>query len=381
MHLYVEIESKQSSKSGRNACGDVVCWERTPSATTIVCADGIGSGIKANIAATMCAARLMELIRSGFSLREAFARVVRTMNGQRSPEKPYSVFTVARILNGGDTTILSYEMPAPIYVGQRQASVLHQRILELDQMLLGEAVCHLEPGEGLLIVSDGISQAGMGQGLGMGWGIEGVAQFATESLSRGVSQAQLPLAIHDQARLYWRRSAGDDCTCVVGSCRWGRSVHVLTGPPALPELDADLIRRFLSAEGYKVVCGATTAKLVAKALQSFVEIDPEDQSMVAPPKYVIEGIDLVTEGAVTLNQVYNIIEEDPSNFGEKSGVTELCELLQKADRVDFYVGTAMNPANANIAFRQKGILHRTAIVPLLAGKLEKAGKLVVVKYF
>jgi hypothetical protein len=303
------------------------------------------------------------------------------MNAQRSPEQPYAVFTVSRILNEGDATVLSYEMPPPIYVGHRQASVLHQRILELDRMLLGEAVCHLEPGEGLLVVSDGITQAGMGQGLQTGWGIEGVARFATEGLSRGINATKLASMIHDQARLYWRKGAGDDCTCVLANCRWGRSVHLITGPPASPELDREVIRRFLNAEGHKVVCGATTAKLVAKELGSFVEIDQEDQSMVAPPKYIIEGIDLVTEGAITLNQVYNVIEEDPSNFREESGVTELCELLRGADRVDFYVGTAMNPANANIAFRQKGILHRTAIVPQLANKLEKAGKLVVVKYF
>ena len=100
--------------------------------------------------------------------------------------------------------------------------------------------------------------------------------------------------------------------------------------------------------------------------------------MIAPQCYRIEGIDLVTEGAITLTQVYNILEEDPSRYEEWSGVTELCDLLRAADRIHFFVGTASNPGNRSIAFKQKGILPRMRTVPLIRDRLTKAGKLVVI---
>ncbi|MDX9976249.1 MAG: hypothetical protein RBU21_24955, partial [FCB group bacterium] len=87
-----------------------------------------------------------------------------------------------------------------------------------------------------------------------------------------------------------------------------------------------------------------------------------------------------TEGAVTLNQVFNILEEDDSRYEPKSGVSNLARLLKDADRVEFLVGRAPNLAGEDIAFRQQGILPRTTIVPLLAEKLQSAGKLVIVRY-
>ena len=109
-----------------------------------------------------------------------------------------------------------------------------------------------------------------------------------------------------------------------------------------------------------------------------VEKDP--QSLVAPPRYEIPGIDLVTEGAVTLNQVFNVLDEDMAEFTEDSGVTELCALLHVADRVNITAGGAKNQASGDISFRQCGILTRAHILPLIAEKLRADGKLVVLEH-
>jgi hypothetical protein len=109
-------------------------------------------------------------------------------------------------------------------------------------------------------------------------------------------------------------------------------------------------------------------------------MENEPMSAIAPPRYGIRGINLVTEGAVTLNQVYNILEEDVSKLNEDSGVTELRLLLNVADRINFIVGCAANNANEDISFRQRGVLSRKVLIPLLVDKLEKAGRLVNVKY-
>lgn len=379
-YKHFEIESAQSSKHQHAPCGDVVGVERTAAATVIVVSDGIGSGVKANIAATMAVSRLLESFRQGFSLRQGFTSLVNTMNKARGTDQPYAVFSVARILNDGAATILSYEMPAPILVGLHHASVLKQRTYTLGHDVIGEAHCHLEPGEGLILVSDGITQAGMGLGLTWGWTSEGVARFASDRMNQGLKLRDLPASIHAQAREYWRASKGDDCTVVAAVCRPGKTVTLLTGPPSHKSRDFATIQKYLLADGIKVVCGATTAKLVAAHIGAKLEVEQNAQSILAPPRYAIEGIDMVTEGAVTLTQVYNILDENPDEFEEESGVSELCELLMAADRVNFIVGVAQNPASASISFRQRGILTRDKIVPLIGEKLKKAGKLVVVDY-
>jgi hypothetical protein len=379
-YKHFEVETIQSSKNTDSPCGDVVGIERTAAATVMVVSDGIGAGVKANIAATMAVSRLLESFRQGFTLREGFGSLVNTMNRIRGADQPYAVFTVARILSDGSATVLSYEMPPAIFVGLHHATPLTQRTQTLKHDIIGEAHCHLEPGEGLILVSDGITQAGMGMGLPWGWTSEGVAGFVTDRLTQGVRFRDLPAAVHSRARELWRSSRGDDCTVTGVFCRPGKTVNVLTGPPSHKSKDFAVIQKFLLADGVKVVCGATTSKLVAAHLGTTLQVEQNAQSMLAPPRYVIAGIDLVTEGAVTLTQVYNILGEDPTDFEEESGVSELCELLMDADRINFTVGVAQNPASESISFRQQGILSRSAIVPFIGDKLQKAGKLVVVEY-
>jgi hypothetical protein len=326
----------------------------------------------------MCVSRLFELLERHFSLRDAFAAVARTMTSAMGSELPFVAFNVARIHADGRTTVLSYESPPPIFVGKRQAQVLNQRTLSLDRAVVGEAQCHLEPGEGLLICSDGITQAGLGAGLGMGWGPAGVCEYVNELLAEGLPITTLASGVHDWARGLWGAKAGDDCTAIVASCRPGRTVNILTGPPAHRAHDRPLVAKFLQSDGAKVVCGATTAKIVGQKMGVTVQVE-QSASLISPPAYKLRGIDLVTEGAVTLNQAYNILDEDPAEYSEESGVTHLCELLHHADRVNIFLGKARNPASADIAFRQQGILPRTTVVPLLAEKLRQRGKLVVLE--
>lgn len=379
-YIHIEIEAVQVSKKAGNPCGDVVAYERTPSHTTVVLCDGMGHGIKAHIAAQMCVSRLLELLRQGVSVRKAFASMVRTMNATRETDMPYAVFTVARILNDGVTTVLSYEMPPPIFVTSRYANVLQERTVTVEGSLIGEANFHTAPGEGIVIVSDGITQAGLGRGLTHGWTPEGLNQYIKDCISDRIKLRDIPEAVITKARQLWQTGLGDDCTTVIARCRWGHTVNILTGPPKNRLKDQSVARQFMMREGTKVICGGTTSKIVAEHLKKPLLVEENPQSMLAPARFMIEGVDLVTEGAVTLNQVYNVLEEDPTSFDEESGVTELHDLLRTADRVNLVVGGAINPATKDISFRQRGILTRQAILPLIVDKLEKAGKLVVVEH-
>jgi len=411
-YTHVDVHSVQSSKKSGMPCGDLLATLRTNTGTTIICADGIGSGIRAHIAAQMCVSRLTESLQQELSLRTAFQSVATTMQASRDPHKPFAAFSIARIRSDGYATVFSYDAPPPIMVSRQGATVLASRPFPLPGGLALESNCQLNMGEGILLMSDGITQAGLGWGANTEWTSEGVVRFVNSKISSRLKLSLAPAMLHKEAIARWKGevqesarsfspyspdarhqamvrqtakdrasfSGGDDCSIVLGLCRTGQTVNILTGPPLDRDDDTATVKRFLQIPGLKIVCGGTTAKLVAKYLNVPLEMEDEPMSVIAPPRYGIKGINLVTEGAVTLNQVYNILDEDIANLHEDSGVTELRLLLGVADKLNIIVGMADNTANTDISFRQRGVLSRKVLMPLLAEKLRQEGKLVNVTF-
>ncbi len=376
-YLHLDTTICQNPKKPGRPCGDLVRVIRTAEATTMISCDGIGSGTGAHLAAQMTTARLAEQLAADIPLRRAFGAVVRGMERvrQRDDVYPYAVCNVARIGPEGTAAVLNYEAPRGILISERTARLLrHQPI---GAPLASEADCVLAPGDALLLVSDGITQAGLGNGLANGWSEKGLLQYVNRYLAGGGELDELAEAVHKQALSLWGPAAGDDCTVLLARARKGVVANLLTGPPSVKGKDRAVARDFLAAEGQHIVCGATTAEIVARQAGQPVQIEQNPTSLMAPPKYEIQGVDLVTEGAVTLNQAYNILDADPGTYEEVSGVTELCDMLRIADRVNLTVGAARNPANTSIRFRQQGIIQRQRIANLLADKLQRMGKLVV----
>ena len=198
--MHLEVTTAQASKHPGRPCGDVVACRRTPAGTLIVVGDGIGSGIRAHIAAEMCVQRIMELFRLGFSQRKAVKSVARSMTQQRSPDRPYAAFSVAWIRTDGMATILAYEAPEPIVIGSGHADRLVVRSVPLGEAVVAESQCYLTPGTALLLMSDGITQSGLGTRFSVGWGTEGVTRFVNESLAESVKVDSLPNSILRRAK-------------------------------------------------------------------------------------------------------------------------------------------------------------------------------------
>lgn len=378
-YLHVEWHTAQRAKHPGAPCGDATDCRRGLDGAMFACVDGIGSGMRARIAAQMCLARLLELMRQEMSLRQAAASVAASMQKLRDPQKPFAAFSVGRIRPDGMATVLAYEAPPPLFVGRREASVLSGRPIESPGTLVHEYLVQLDAGDGLMLMSDGITQAGIGGTWPDGWQASRVAQFVTHCLNQNIALRELPERILRQALQFSDRGR-DDCTAALAYCRRGVILNLFTGPPADRARDAEAVRRWLDAPGLKVVCGGTTAEIVARQLGVPLTIEPHPTSLIAPPRYELPQIDLVTEGAVTLNQAYNLIDEDPTELREDSGVSELVSLLNAADRINIYLGRAENAAAGDISFRQQGIVTRRRLIPLLAERLRAAGKMVVVEH-
>lgn len=367
----------QAVKYGQRVCGDLVFEDRQADGATFMVLDGIGSGIKANVAAQMFSARLSELLKRGFSVYEATASLVATLHRARTEDILFSAFTLIRILPDGSASAVSYEMPAPLFIEARTVSIAKQRFFTMAGEVVGEALFKLRPGSGFLVVSDGVTQAGMGGSLAQGWTIEGTRDFAAKALHDGLRLSQLPQLLVDEAGRLCGGRHGDDATAAFFAARPGKTVQILTGPPVNASDDAEFVSKFLASDGVKVVCGSTTSDICADRSGREIRTGTGGTPF-EPPEHFIAGIDLVTEGALTLNQLFNVLDEKSEDLDPVSPVTRLRGYLEEADRVHFRVGGANNPGHANIIFRQLGVLPRSVIVPLIADKLRGKGKLVII---
>lgn len=136
--------------------------------------------------------------------------------------------------------------------------------------------------------------------------------------------------------------------------------NILTGPPKNNIRDNEVVNKFLGLNGKKIVCGGTTASIVSRVLNSEIEVDISSMTKEIPPTANIKGIDLVTEGVLTLNKTKEYLSTYLESKDEKSkrelddtilgidGAARLCKLLVKeCTHVNFYVGKAINLAHQN----------------------------------
>lgn len=370
------LTASQACKRKMTVCGDLVAEERAPGHATFVVLDGIGSGLKAHVAAQLFSSRLLSLLRQDFTTREACSRIMATMHAARTEDVLFAAFTLVKVSNSGAAVIMSYEMPPPLLFESGSASIARQRFYTLSNEVAGEAVFMLEPGNGFLVLSDGITQAGMGGSLGGGWGIEGARDFANQAVSAGRRLEELPALLLEEAKKFGGGSYRDDATAALFTCRPGRTVHIFTGPPASPSRDQGAVEAFLKEDGMKVICGSTTADICARHSGRRLTSSPAENPF-EPPERFMEGIDMVTEGALTLTQLYNLMSQQGAGLDQTSTVTRLLLLLRSADRIYFHIGGARNPGHGGQIFRQLGVLPRQTIIPLIADRLRGEGKLVI----
>lgn len=377
---FFEDTTAQNLKHGQRVCGDAFICERDEQGTLAVICDGIGSGMYANIAAISCVARLRELLQQGVSLRAAAEMVAASMHKAREAEIPFSAFSAVSISPDGHFSIYTYESPAPVRIADGIAEALTPVFYTAGYEVVGEISGLLDIGDSLALFSDGVSQAGLGHGYAWGIGSEGVATFIAKELADGKSLSALPQSINTMAAAISGERYEDDATCMLLHCREATQLTLLTGPPARAARDGEYIQDFMAMPGAKAVCGSTTTEIISRELKREVGLCPVDASLGSPPEYLIKGLDLVTEGAVMLNQAYNLLDEPMENLG--NGVVErLCKMMLKADAVHFMLGGAGNAAHSGLLFKQIGVLPRKKAVRLISEKLQALGKLVTVKTY
>lgn len=223
--------------------------------------------------------------------------VADSMHRAREERIPFSAFTAVKILNDGLFSVYTYEAPNPVVIRDGLAVPLKQVVHAAEYEIIGESTGKPELGDSLVVVSDGITQSGLGRGSSLGIGTEGMVDFINRRSSHKENIRRLPGENLDMSARMCGGVYEDDSTVAVLSCREASQLVVLTGPPALRSKDREIVDKFMGTPGLHVVAGSTTADIVARELGREVKLVNQGMSFGSPPEYKIEGIDLVTERA------------------------------------------------------------------------------------
>ena len=351
--LFIEIESFQKNKHGQDICGDYFMTHKLIEEDRVisVMSDGLGHGLKANILSTMTATMALKFTASDADLISSAETIMNALPVCRIRNISYATYTIVDIRKQTDISIVEMDNPPFLLIRKGEAVTVPFKEVEspaLDGRKMKTYSLKACPEDRLVILSDGISQAGIGsEELKLGWRVDGCKRFVLEEVRRDPVISARSLAgkiLKEALSKEVDGRAYDDMTVGVFYFRKPRRTLVLTGPPFHENRDAHFANIFDTFKGRKVICGGTTANIVARELKREVVDHLETTDDDIPPIATMDGADLVTEGLLTLTKVAQFLEKGES-VPRRNAASMLMEMLLESDSIMFLVGTKINEAH------------------------------------
>ena len=381
MKLYYEWGIKQLYKRGEELCGDSVAVSRHTDSVTMALSDGLGSGVKANILATLTTRIAMHMLHNELPLDEVVRTLSETLPVDTVRKLAYSTFAIAQFFRIGEAKIVEFDSPPAIFLRNRKVQPVVYDEQSIEGKTISETVLHLQEGDWVIFVSDGVLNAGIGGVYPLGWGWEQAAQFLEKHAHRDLTSEDVAERLAQTVNELYAGTPGDDVSIVVIKVRHKLMATIFTGPPSDKATDEVIASRFVTSAGKLAICGGTTTKIVARHLGQPLEVDLTTMTPDVPPIGRLKGVDVVSEGILTLTKTSERLQAgvDKKNVRfQADGAANLLRLFLSVDHVHFLVGLAVNPAHQNPNLPQQlGI--RLAVVREIAAELRKRGKEVTVE--
>lgn len=351
--LFIEIGTHQEQKHGEDCFGDTVFSKKIPEERRIISilSDGLGSGVKANILSSMTTRMAMKFVESNMELLRSSEVMMDALPICQVRKISYATFSIVDSELEGKTRIFEMDNPPHIFI--RDGKPLNVKCRELSSPKWKDRTIRIsrittQEEDRIILMSDGVTQAGLGNKLyPLGWQRQGCIDFVLKTLKKTpqISAHELArLIVHEAIEKEVEKKAGDDISCVVLYFRKPRKLLVLTGPPFDEDKDKEIAEMVSCYDGKTAVCGGTTANIVERELCLKCEIDKTSFDEKIPMASVMEGVDLVTEGILTLTEVYRMLKEGIDK-NKNNAAVRLAKLLLDSDKIDFVVGTKINIAH------------------------------------
>lgn len=380
--VYFDVAYHGLNKVGEELCGDRVDVYKSADETFLVMADGLGSGVKANILATLTVKIAMTMLRNGESLEETIDTIMNTLPVCSVRKVAYSTFCMVHINASGLCRLIEYHNPPVFYSRQGEITPYDYRIEYYGDKEVHVSEIQLAVGDYLTIVSDGAVHAGVGHMLNHGWEWHHIADYLNRQQPKSAEQVAKNL-IETCNKLYEDRP-GDDTTVAAIMVKQPQVTRIFSGPPENPDRDKAAIRQFMEGQVTRIVCGGTAANIVSRELGRELRTEMDYYEPDIPPIAHLKGIDLVTEGVLTLRKAAERLEAyvggELISFDKMDAATRLSDLLiNDSTHIEMWVGRAINPAHQNpdFPFELSIKLH---VVEKIVSCLKQMGKVVRIQY-
>ncbi len=354
--FYIEINSQQRNYDGERICGDVFLYRyiKEEDRVIAVLSDGMGHGVKANVLATLTATMALNFTREHKEVDRIAEIIMNTLPVCSERQISYSTFTIIDVESSGNANILEYDNPSTIILRGSEILDPDWKKVVLDKGKNAGKVlktCSFIPSkeDRIIFCSDGVAQSGMGsEPYPFGWGRDEIAEYASKMVSSESSISAITLSgkIVTMAHKNDNYKARDDISCATIYFREPRKLLICTGPPYEKGKDGELAKKVMGYTGKVILCGGTTADIVARELKKEIvdELVFEDPEL--PPESFIDGIDLVTEGILTLEKVNEILKKYNNSFRLGKGPADkIVKLIMESDEIHFIIGTRINIAH------------------------------------
>lgn len=357
MKFFIDVAYKSLFKKGEELCGDKVEIIRTEESVILVLADGLGSGVKANILSTLTSKIIGTMLKEGAHVEEAVETIAKTLPICNVRGLAYSTFTILQIFYTGEAYVVEFDNPTLIFVRDGKLIDLPME----ERMISGKNVreCRFSYtlGDVFTIVSDGVVFAGVGAVLDFGWGWDNAAEYIKNLAGTEPTATRIALGLSQVCDNLYMSKPGDDTTVLVAKILPQKTVNLLSGTPKDKSKDADMVHDFMRSPGKKAVCGGSTSNMLSREIGRPINTSLDYLDPDVPPIAYIDGIDLVTEGVLTLSRTVEILRRcaDEStrdaalhDLEKQDGASQLAKLLvDDCTLLKLFVGKSINPAHQN----------------------------------
>lgn len=391
MSVSIDVAWRSLNKYQEELCGDKVEILKTGDSDIVILADGMGSGVKANILATLTSKILGTMLREGAAIESCVETIARTLPVCKVRKVAYATFSILQIFHSGQAYLAEYDNPSCVFIRDGKILDYPYKVREIEGKKIHEYRFQVKKNDCFVLMSDGVIYAGAGSILNMqGWTWEAMAEYTLKCTKKTLSASRLAVLLSQACDELYEERPGDDTTIAVARVIERRIVNIFTGPPKDKADDDRLMHEFMRSEGKKVVSGGTSSNIAARFLGKEIITRPDSADPDVPPAAEIEGIDLVTEGVLTLGKCLKLLKKyangefDEEFFDEldaDNGASRLAKLLiEECTELNLFVGTSVNKAhkNSELSF---DLSMRMNLVEQLIRIMKQMGKHVSAKYY
>jgi len=383
MKTYFEWGAKHLNKRLEELCGDSIVFSRFPNFMTFVLSDGLGSGVKANILATLTTKIVSHMLEHELPIDDVVETVSETLPICKVRKIAYSTFCIAQLFSKGYAHIFEYDTPPVFFLRNRKIQKIPYDDRIVQKKTIQESQFELRRGDWLIFVSDGAINAGIGGLWPLGWGWDNIANYLQSHTHPNRTAQEIADDLASTINKLYDSMPGDDVSIAVIKVRRQLLATLMVGPPLNKEDDELVVKKLMATQGLKIVCGGTTANIVSRILNRPTDVDLTTMTEDVPPIGSIDGIDLVTEGILTLSKTIehlkNNVPLETLQF-KIDGASSLIRSLMGVDAIKILVGQTMNPAHQEPRMPvELGI--KTHIAQQLADEFVRRDKEVELEYF